>query len=449
MKCFNRNQNHTDYVNISRRLRQEQPKDPGGVFHVGVVFHMIHTAPELDLGLARDYINTIRKTLNEDFGERTSDSHIYSELFLESYPLFQKDHYKNIYLDYLKLSAPGDIEFVEVGSASYHLQGYDAENQDLDYWDNLLKIETAPAVQPDKFLNLWICVGVKSPFLGYAQYPKVEISEQEQKTDGVVFFVTVTPFHLFKTITHEIGHWLGLNHLFHEDHGTFDDNVDDTPFQKDPCFGDPLMESTWPSSTYNNKISYHMFMNYMDYTDDMRMFMFTKNQVEKIRQVLLTVRRKHLKAGEQLFKTRQAATEPPTPTQPTQTTQTTNPSAHQPTLQPTTQATAQVISSEATSEATTAATLYDQTTEPTTPPPTTVLLQTTQATGQIIETQITTQALQTEEQQSPDSYTQNYKYRPGLKHAAVPPEVLNRMISARLPSVITIFQQFLKWCFSD
>ena len=184
-KCCNRDQRHVDFVQVSNRLRAEQPQDTGETMYIGVIFHVVHTKPNLDLALVRHYIETIRKTLNEDFGRVTSDSHIFSELYLESYPLFKSKSNQDLYLEYLKLSASANIEFIEVASASYLLKGeYNSENSDLEYWDQLLKIETAPAVKPDRYLNLWVCVGLKSPFLGYAQFPKVfKTSTQNQYSE--------------------------------------------------------------------------------------------------------------------------------------------------------------------------------------------------------------------------------------------------------------------------
>ncbi len=104
---------------------------------------------------------------------------------------------------------------------------------------------------------------------------------------------------------HEIGHWLGLYHTFQtsfsNQEGVFDNNddgvisngeatgdlINDTPLQNNPTYGDPYQDpSSWPSTRYRGKTYYHMYMNFMDYTDDKNMFMFTDEQCMKVRLLL-------------------------------------------------------------------------------------------------------------------------------------------------------------------
>ncbi|MEU6035444.1 M43 family zinc metalloprotease [Actinomadura sp. NPDC047616] len=111
-------------------------------------------------------------------------------------------------------------------------------------------------------------------------------------TDGVVitdkaFGTTGTaapPFHLGRSATHEVGHWLNLFHIWGDDGTacTGSDQVDDTPNQAGPNFGCPQ----FPHITCGNAPSGDMFMNYMDYTDDACMFMFTKGQTVRMQAAL-------------------------------------------------------------------------------------------------------------------------------------------------------------------
>ena len=86
------------------------------------------------------------------------------------------------------------------------------------------------------------------------------------------------PFDLGRTATHEIGHWLDLRHIWGDDRGSCSgsDMVEDTPNQADATFNSP----TFPQISCNNGPDGNMFMNYMDYTDDAAMFMFTEGPVE-------------------------------------------------------------------------------------------------------------------------------------------------------------------------
>lgn len=138
----------------------------------------------------------------------------------------------------------------------------------------------------DSYLNIWVCQ-LGGGLLGYAQFPG-----GPAVTDGVVilqsaFGTTGTaapPFHLGRTATHEIGHWLNLNHIWGDDgtgcSGT--DNVADTPNQGGPNTGQP----SFPQVSCNNGPNGDMFMNYMDYVDDPAMFMFTTGQVARMQACL-------------------------------------------------------------------------------------------------------------------------------------------------------------------
>src|SRR5262249_33248714 len=134
-------------------------------------------------------------------------------------------------------------------------------------------------------------------------------------TDGVVITHTgfgttgtaAAPFNLGRTATHEIGHWLNLRHIWGDD-GTGcsgSDFVSDTPNCAGPNFGTP----TFPPITGSNGPNGDLFQNYMDYTDDAAMFMFTKLQVRRMQACLDGDRSTigHQKAGTRTTGTRTSA----------------------------------------------------------------------------------------------------------------------------------------------
>jgi hypothetical protein len=126
-----------------------------------------------------------------------------------------------------------------------------------------------------KYLNIWVC-NLGGGLLGYAQFPGGAAS-----TDGVVINYTAfgnmgtasAPYGLGRTTTHEVGHWLNLRHIW-GDASCGNDQVGDTPTQQTSNFGCP----TFPHVTCSNGANGDMFMNYMDYTDDACMYMFTAGQ---------------------------------------------------------------------------------------------------------------------------------------------------------------------------
>ncbi len=128
------------------------------------------------------------------------------------------------------------------------------------------------------YLNLWVC-NLSGGVLGYAQFPGGTAA-----TDGVVITYTgfgtggtaQAPYNKGRTATHEIGHWLNLYHIWGDDGSGCNgsDNVGDTPNQGSEHYGCP----SFPSITCSNAPNGDMWMNYMDYTDDACMYMFTTGQ---------------------------------------------------------------------------------------------------------------------------------------------------------------------------
>ena len=131
------------------------------------------------------------------------------------------------------------------------------------------------ATSPTTKLNIWVC-NMGNGILGYAQFPGGASS-----TDGVVIddnaFGTVgtvtSPFNKGRTATHEVGHWLNLRHIW-GDATCGSDLVSDTPQHNTANYGCP----TYPHLSTCTGTPVEMTMNYMDYTNDACMYMFTQGQ---------------------------------------------------------------------------------------------------------------------------------------------------------------------------
>ncbi len=141
------------------------------------------------------------------------------------------------------------------------------------------------AWQSTDYLNIWIC-NLSGEQVGYSQFPGGEAA-----TDGVVIdyrcFGTMgaakAPFHLGRTATHEIGHWLNLRHIW-GDMECGDDRVEDTPQHKVAHFGchaGAIFNTCKADGSYTRE----MPMNFMDYSDDECMSMFTKGQKDRMRSM--------------------------------------------------------------------------------------------------------------------------------------------------------------------
>jgi hypothetical protein len=140
---------------------------------------------------------------------------------------------------------------------------------------------------PTTKLNFWVCT-IGGGILGYAQFPG-----GSSATDGVVCDsknVGVTsnsgpsyPYNLGRTATHEVGHWMNLRHIW-GDTTCGSDLVTDTPTHNAANYGVP----TYPHSSTCAGAPVEMTMNYMDYTDDRGMYMFSLGQKSRMDAIFVS-----------------------------------------------------------------------------------------------------------------------------------------------------------------
>ncbi|MDX1941719.1 MAG: M43 family zinc metalloprotease [Saprospiraceae bacterium] len=130
-----------------------------------------------------------------------------------------------------------------------------------------------------QYLNIWVC-NIGNGILGYAQFPGGPAA-----TDGVVIDYryfgrrgsAVYPYNHGRTATHEVGHWLNLRHIW-GDSNCGNDQVDDTPTHYRANSGCPA----YPHYNECDDNIIEMTMNYMDYTQDGCMYMFTRGQAARM-----------------------------------------------------------------------------------------------------------------------------------------------------------------------
>ena len=148
--------------------------------------------------------------------------------------------------------------------------------------DDAMKKSTKGGINPTSpttKLNLWVCT-LSGGILGYAQFPG-----GASATDGVVILNTgfgrtgtaAAPYNKGRTATHEVGHWLNLRHIW-GDATCGSDLVNDTPLHNTANYGCPA--AGHKSTCTGTPIE--MTMNYMDYTDDACMYMFSAGQKARI-----------------------------------------------------------------------------------------------------------------------------------------------------------------------
>lgn len=136
----------------------------------------------------------------------------------------------------------------------------------------------------DRYLNLWVG-NLAGGLLGYASTIGCD-----KTIDGVAIspaaFGTIgtaaAPYNKGRTATHEIGHWLGLRHIWGDSY-CGDDHIEDTPPQRSATRNCPTgVVVTCDNNPYGN-----MYTNYMDFTDDACLNLFTLGQRNKMRALFL------------------------------------------------------------------------------------------------------------------------------------------------------------------
>ncbi len=249
------------------------------VMTVPVVFHVVHNGEPVGSGgnLSEERILQQLEVINQDFSRTNPDA--------DQTPS-----------EFVPVASSVDIQFVlarqdpeglpttgitrtEGNQNSYRLND-DAALKAEVYW---------PA---EDYLNIY--VAELQGFLGWASFPFSNLEgiteiEAERLTDGVVIdfqYIGRNPdtggtFESFgRTLTHELGHYFGLKHVWGDGGCSADDFCTDTPASnqnyQDQC----------PSSAQSSCESSDMYSNYLNYTDDACMNLFTVCQRERMRAVL-------------------------------------------------------------------------------------------------------------------------------------------------------------------
>jgi hypothetical protein len=146
-----------------------------------------------------------------------------------------------------------------------------------------LEAKTALKRPGSDTLNIYTVDG--GPYLGFAYYPDILLNPQYAVLDGVVLDWRSLPGGTFEiysegdTAPHEVGHWLALYHTFENKCSGKGDFVADTPAEFSPAFLCPVGRDTCAGAS---KPGVDPIFNFMDYTQDSCMFMFTPGQVDRM-----------------------------------------------------------------------------------------------------------------------------------------------------------------------
>lgn len=177
------------------------------------------------------------------------------------------------------------FELAKVDPDGRATSGINRKRSAREFWANDDKVKTLSyggVVPWDSryYLNIWVCNLVPG-LLGYSSAPGSPADRDGVVIKYSVFGAGSGSFNKGRTAVHEIGHWLNLKHLW-GDAECGSDGVDDTPQQRTYNQGSP----TFPKLNTvcgNADPAGEMFMNFMDFTNDEVMVMFTAGQVKRMR----------------------------------------------------------------------------------------------------------------------------------------------------------------------
>jgi hypothetical protein len=292
-----RNPNRRVQAEALERLIQQRQQNPNvrladdnTVYRIPVVVHVIHNNSSNFVGgtnnpnISDDQIRSQIRVLNEDYRRQPgtngyNTSPIGSDTGIEFF------------------LANTDPQGQPTNGITRHY--YNSQTQFDPYLDaDLQKLSTISYWPSDRYLNIWVTTLI-SPTIGFAQLPTAAdtlqglVRDSDERIDGIVISYAVfganacTSVYQYycqgRTTTHEVGHWLGLKHP-NGDLFCGDDFVADTPPVEQLNTGTncgPIYSECVPGRRTRN-----LTENYMDYSPDACMNMFTVNQRSRMRAVL-------------------------------------------------------------------------------------------------------------------------------------------------------------------
>jgi len=245
---------------------------------IPVVFHLV--LPESVPSINDNQLNLQIAALNRDFNKRN-------------------ENWKALPPSLRSLATSANIEFCLSGVTRHY-----TSISNIGIFDAIYNTAEggADAWPTDEYLNVWVCE-LPDGILGFSSSPL----EAATAGDGIVINYkyfgmakAAKDFQLGRTLVHEVGHYLGLPHPWGAiiNECEEDDGIKDTPAQKGPNF---QCHSNYQSCS--NEIAYG---NFMDYSPDCCLAMFSRQQVIIMRDNLFTYRNRLIEEDRECQKNEEA-----------------------------------------------------------------------------------------------------------------------------------------------
>ncbi len=269
-------------------------------YRIPVIVHVIHNGEPIGEGtnISAAQIYGQIEVLNEDFNFTNPDKNETLDIFKSVAANPSIEFVLATVDEYGKPLAEAGIHRAKGCLTSWNDFSFNALAKPVTVWDT------------NRYFNIWVA---KYTGLGYGQFPTfsnldgIENENGAANTDGIVVryinfgsiektptipqLIEGSPFNQGRTATHEVGHFLGLLHTWGSENlsCSSDDFCEDTPNTSKKQRGCNLND---PACKTGEII---MSQNFMDYTDDACMTLFTEDQAERMRAVLdISPRRKEL-----------------------------------------------------------------------------------------------------------------------------------------------------------
>ncbi len=259
-------------------------EDSGNILTIPTVVHIIHNGEPIGQGqnLSTERIVAQIDVLNQDFAALNPE-------------------FANTPTQWTNALGTPNIQFclASVDPMGNSTDGIDRQQITVtgdDWQNNNINSEIKPTLNwnPDHYLNIYVLpipgTTAQGGVVGFSNFPTM--FSVGAPTDGPVidyrwFGAPGFGQSGYRTITHEMGHYLGLPHPFEGDSCNDDDGLADTPNIEEPTrnLANLNCSNTYPSGPVSCG-NEHMYVNYMDYTNENCYTSFTQEQVNVMRAVL-------------------------------------------------------------------------------------------------------------------------------------------------------------------